>query len=68
MLFYFLLGVFLIILVAVLYSAFSGKGDTTLIVGLVGFEGLIAWAIRRVTMSLFPNPSGTERVITHDSN
>jgi hypothetical protein len=59
-LFVFLLLVFAAIIVAILYSAFSGKGDAKLILSLVGLDGLIGWSIRHMVIYLFPHPPNTK--------
>ena len=50
----FLVIVFTVILAALLYNAFSGKGNVLLISGLIGLNGLIGWSFQHVMKYLFP--------------
>ena len=53
-LFYFLLVVFSGILVGVVYLTISGKGNVTMLLGMLGLDGLIGWSIRQIVAYLYP--------------
>jgi hypothetical protein len=50
--FWFLLGVFFLILAALAYSAFTGRGQTWIAFMLL--DGIVGWSIKHVVSYLFP--------------
>jgi crotonobetainyl-CoA:carnitine CoA-transferase CaiB-like acyl-CoA transferase len=56
----FLLAVFAIILAALLYAAFTGKGEAWLKVGMLLLDGLVGWCLKQVISYLFPTVTPKE--------
>lgn len=52
--FWFLLGLFTLVLLALIYAVFSGKGETWVRVALVVLDGIVGWSIKRIVSYLFP--------------
>jgi hypothetical protein len=52
--FWFLLAVVTVILVALIYSAFSGKGALWVNIALTLLDGLFGWCLKAVVSFLFP--------------
>lgn len=59
--FFFLLAVFTTILVALLYAAFTGKGEAWLKVGMLLLDGLVGWWVKQVISYLFPTLTPKKR-------
>ena len=52
----FLFAAFAVVLVALLYAAFSGQGKAWLTVGFTVIDGLLGTCITRIVFFLFPKP------------
>ncbi len=52
--FWFLLAVFTVVLAALMYAVFSGKGQTWIRVALVLLDGIVGWSIKSIVSYLFP--------------
>lgn len=55
----FMLIVFATVLAALLYAAFSGKGEAWLKIGLLLLDGLVGWVVKRIVSYLFPTPQSS---------
>lgn len=53
----FMFIVFAVVLAALLISAFTGKGEAWLKIGLLLLDGIIGWGIKRILTYLFPTPT-----------
>src|SRR5205809_1999852 len=52
----FMFAAFAVVLIALLYAAFSGKGEAWLKIGLLLLDGLVGWGIKQILSYLFPTP------------
>lgn len=61
--FFFLLGAFLIVLSALIYSAFWSKGGNFIKAAFFLLDGVLGWSIKQVVAYLFPSilPAGQDR-------
>lgn len=53
----FMFFVFAVVLAALLVSAFTGKGEAWLKIGLLLLDGIVGWGIKRILTYLFPTPT-----------
>lgn len=53
----FMFFVFAVVLAALLISAFTGKGEAWLKIGLLLLDGIVGWGIKRILTYLFPTPT-----------